>query len=277
MSPRHLLLAVLPLALSGCPRDKEEESLSLAQAQQAVEEATLSSQASTLTSDAVEIATNFTIGQAVETAAAQLRDFIMSQLPCADVTLQNATLTVAYGVKPGNCTYNGHAFSGATSVTISSIADGKVVVEHSWDKLSNGVVSVTGDATVTWDFESKSRHVVHTATWTRVSDGRTGTGTGDRTQTVLSGGLIEGIRVDGARTWDGKSGHWELAIDGVEVRWVDPVPQSGVYSLTTPFDGRHLDMSFQRLDDKRIQVTVTTGSRSFKFVVTALGGVNSSD
>jgi hypothetical protein len=276
MRIRHLAAALIPFAVAGCPRDKQEdEPLTLGEATQAVEEATLSSQASTLTSNSIEIATNFTIGQAVQDAAAELREFIATQLPCAEITLEGGTLSVEYGAKPGNCSYNGHNFSGTTTVTISRNDEGNVVVEHTWDDLSNGIVSVTGDATVTWDFDGGTRHVVHTATWTRVSDGRTGTGAGDRTQSLLDGGLAEGIRVDGTRTWDGKSGHWELAIDGVEIRWQDPVPQAGSYVLATPF-GKSASLSFLRVDGDTIQVTVTNGRREFKFDVTSLGAVSES-
>ncbi len=263
----------LPLALAGCPKDNSP--LTLGQARQALDEASVSSQAEALTLNEVEITTNFTIGDAVQTAAQNLRDFIASQLPCAAITLQNATLSIEYGANPGNCTYRGQTFSGKTSVTIKSNSSGKVEVDHHWDNFSNGKVSVTGDATVTWSLTDQTRHVVHTATWTRVSDGLTGTGTGDRTQKPLSGGITEGFQVDGTRSWSGKSGQWDLAIDGVQMRWVDPVPQAGSYSLGTPFN-KSLTLSFSRVDANTIQVTVTNGKRSFHFNVTKAGSVTQS-
>jgi len=263
----------LPLALAGCP--KNNQPLTASQARQALDEASVASQAQALTSSEVEISTNFTIGDAVQTAAQNLRDFIVSQLPCAAITLNNATLSIQYGANPGNCTYRGQTFSGKTSVTIKHNDSGNVEVDHHWDNFSNGKVKVTGDATVTWNLTDKTRHVVHTATWTRVSDGLTGTGTGDRTQKPLSGGITEGFQVDGSRSWKGPSGQWDLAIDGVQMRWVDPVPQAGSYTLGTPYN-KSLSLSFARIDSTTIKVTVTNGKRSFHFNVTEAGAVSQS-
>ena len=87
---------------------------------------------------------------------------------------------------------------------------------------------------------------------------------------MLAGGLAEGIQVDGARAWDGEKGHWDLAIDGVQMRWTDPVPQAGSYTLTTPFD-KSVSMAFDRVDDDTIKVTVTGPKHEFSFTVSKLG------
>jgi hypothetical protein len=257
------------LLLAGCPKKESDDPLTLAEAKEAVEESTLSDQAISVVNGTVEISTNFTIGQAVEAAAEELRDFIASQLPCAEITLAKATLSVEYGANPGNCTYHGHTYSGVHTVTVSR-ADGDVSVRHTWSDLSNGVVSVSGSADVTWALQDESRHVKHELTWTRLSDGRQGVGSGDRTQTALAGGIAEGIRVDGARTWEGKSGRWDTSINNVEMRWVDPVPQSGSYVLATPFD-KSLSMGFERVDEDTIKVTLASGGKSFSFNVNKAG------
>ena len=163
------LTASLPLALGGCPKDKED-SLTYGEALDALNESSAESEASALSSSAVEITTNFTIGQAVADAATQIRDYIAAQLPCAEITLANATLDIQYGAKPGNCSYHGQTLSGHTTVAVTRITAGEVQVDHTWTDLTNGRVKVTGSATVTWSATSKSRHVVHTGTWTRVSD-----------------------------------------------------------------------------------------------------------
>jgi hypothetical protein len=274
MRSRALVGLVLTVVLTGCPKQKEESStMTSSEALQAVEESTLASQAENLTSASVEITTSFTIGQAVESAAQEIKSFITNQLPCADVVLSGATLTVTYGAKPGPCTYKGQTFSGSHSITVAKNDQAQVEVHHVWTDLSNGRVTLNGNADVTWDFAEKSRHVVHTAEWKRVSDGFTVTGEGDRTQTVLEGGLVEGIRVDGARSWKSVRGQWDLAIDGVEMRWVDPVPQAGAYTLHNP-NGKSLSLSFARVDEDTIKVTVTNGRRSFSFNVTKIGAVN---
>ncbi len=242
------------------------------EAADALEEAQVSSQAEALTSSSVEISTNFTIGGAVEAAAAELQTFIQTQLPCARVTLAGATLTVEYGVLPGSCTYRGQTYHGTHSISVMRNEMSDVVVNHTWSELRNDQVSVTGSATVTWSFSNRTRHVVHELTWTRLSDGRAGTGRGDRTQQPLSGGLIEGFSVDGTRSWDGESGHWALDIDSVEMRWIDPVPQAGTYTLDTPY-GASISMTFLRVSPTGIQVTIDNGRRNYQFtVLTAASG-----
>jgi hypothetical protein len=130
---------------------------------------------------------------------------------------------------------------------------------------------VSGTATVTWRLneEDPQRHVVHELEWTRLSDGRIGVGTGDRVQRPLEGGVLTGISVDGPRAWEGESGRWDLAINDVEMRWVDAVPRSGSYSLDTPFD-KTASMEFNQLDETTIRVTVSSGNRSFDFNVITL-------
>ncbi|HKO50532.1 MAG TPA: hypothetical protein VJV79_22570, partial [Polyangiaceae bacterium] len=225
-----------------------------------------------LAAASVDISTNFTIGGALERAADELKTFVNSQLPCAEVTLQDATLTIEYGVNPGNCLYRGHAFSGTSAVTVGKNATNEVVVDHVWTQLSNGVVKLDGTARVTWNLSDKTRHVAHDVQWTQLASGRSGRGTGDRSQKPLAGGIAEGIQIDGSRSWTGQRGTWDLAIDGVEVRWSDPVPQSGSYSLSTPF-GKSVSMSFSRADDDTIKVTVTGPKRDFSFTVSKAGAI----
>ena len=264
-------LAAMSLVLTACPKDKEEP-VTYAEAKQSLEESTVSSQANDLTTSSIELTTNFTIGSAVKDAAAELRAFVGTQLPCAAITLDSAKLTVEYGAKPGNCIYRGHTFSGTHTVEVTK-NEGEVHVDHTWTNFSNGRVKVNGTANVTWSKTDASRHVVHELTWTRLADGLQGTGKGDRTQKALNGDLSKGIRVDGSRSWDGKNGHWDLAIAGVEMRWADPVPQAGTYTLSTP-KNKTLSISFTRLDDDRIQVTLASADKSFKFVVARAGDIS---
>ena len=268
---RAVYLLALPFALSACPK---QDALTAAEAQESLQQASASSQAENLASASVDISTNFTIGSAVENAAAELKTFVSSQLPCADVTLVNATLTIEYGVNPGNCVYHGHHFSGSSSVTVSKNEMNEVVVDHVWTNLSNGVVELDGTAHVTWNFTDKTRHVVHDLKWTHLASGRTGEGTGDRTQAPLAAGIAEGIQIDGSRTWTGQRGTWDLGINGVQMRWSDPVPQAGSYALSTPYN-KSVSLSFSRVDDDTIKVTVTGPKRDFSFTVSKAGTVAS--
>jgi len=259
------VVPVLLLALAGCQR---QEPLTGAEAQEALDEMQTDTASQALTSNTVEITTKFTIGDAVEKAAADVRAFIESQLPCANVTLSGHTLTVEYGVN-GTCLFNGQSFTGTHTVSISRNDNDQVVVDHTWQALSNGKVEVDGSATVTWDFndlKDLTRHVKHDLKWTRLSDGRTGEGTGDRVQKALGGDIKTGFTEDGNRAWDGKRGHWSLDISNLEVRWVDPVPQAGSLTLDTPFD-KTIAASFNRVNPTTIKVTLQGPNRSFDFDV----------
>lgn len=268
----HFALALpLPIILAGCPKNKDrsEENFTMAEARLALDEASASTSAESLASANVEFSTSFTIGAGIAQAAAELRSFFQSQLPCAEVTLEGATLTVEYGVNDGTCTYRGHEFSGSSSITVERNSEGQVAVHHEWNGLSNGIVMLDGEADVTWDFEARERRIVHHAEWTYLPTGRQGVGEGDRVQTPLGGGVAEGIEVEGTRSWTGERGRWDLSIDGVEMRWDDPVPQAGSYTLVTP-DDKTLSLSFSRVDTDTIGVTVEGPKRSFSFDVSKL-------
>jgi hypothetical protein len=254
------------LLLLGCRID----SLTGEEAQDGLEESSVDSQAAALTSASVEVSTDFTIGDAVEKAADHVRKFVNSQLPCADVSLEGSTLTIEYGALPGNCTFRGHKFQGTQTITLERNDDKEVLVKHTWKAFTNGRISVTGHADVTWNLKDPSRHIVHELTWTRLSDGRTGKGSGDRTQRPLSGGLEEGIEVDGTRSWEGKRGKWDLDINHIEMRWVDSAPQAGSLVLTTP-KGKEITLVFEREDDDTINVTATGGQRNILLKINKLG------
>jgi hypothetical protein len=269
------IATVFAAVLTGCPKEKDDGPMTQAEAREAMEESNVESQAAALTTNTVEIATNFTIGKAVKEAAGELATFIQTQLPCADIAVADATLTVTYGAKPGNCVYRGHKFAGQHIVKVEKNED-EIVVDHEWKDLSNGIVKVSGTAHVTWDFAEKTRHVQHDLSWTRIADGRTGRGEGDYTQRPLAGGVVEGIQVDGARSWTGPRGKWDLSVQGVQMRWVDPVPQAGTYRLASP-KGRSLELSFSRVDADTIAVTVKNDTKQFTFNVNALGAVAAKD
>lgn len=268
----RLSTVFLAVTLAAVPACKSQNSapLTAGEAAQALEELSVESQASALVGASVEISTSFTIGAALEAAAAELRSFIESQLPCAEVSLSKSTLEVEYGALPGSCVYRGMTYSGSHTITLSHNDASEIVVDHAWDGLQNGIVSVSGAATVTWSVADPSRHVVHELTWTRLVDGRTGTGSGDRVQRPLADGIAVGFVEDGSRSWQGNAGLWELDIDQLEMRWVDPVPQSGALTLVTPAK-KSLTVSFERVDDDTIAVTLASGGGSFTLDVNKLG------
>jgi hypothetical protein len=275
MKRRVFALALAATTILGTEACKQPEEMTTAEALQAVQEASASGDAENATSGSIEITTDFTIGQAAENAAQEIRTFIETQLPCAAITVSGATLSVEYGAKAGTCTYKGNTYSGKHEITVTKNDMADVVVDHKWTKLSNGRVEVTGTAEVTWSAANKNRHVIHELQWTRLVDGKTGTGTGDRTQKALEGGLVEGFQVDGSRSWTSVNGQWDLSIEGVQFRWIDPVPQAGSYSLVSPKD-KTITMTFSRTDDDTIQVSLKSGEKTYLFNVSKLGAVEQS-
>ena len=272
---RGVVGAVGLVLLAGCPRKDQganTEPVTAGEARLALEESAAADQAMRTTGGAIEIATSFTIGGAVEIAAMELAAFYESQLPCAELSVSGATLTVEYGAD-GTCLHRGQAYSGTHTITVTRNEASDVVVEHAWDRLSNGVVVVTGTAEVTWSLDDPSRRIVHDLDWRVLATGREGTGTGDRLQRPLPGGIDEGFSVDGERAWTGEGGTWSLDIEQVEMRWVDPIPQAGRYVLETPAR-KSIDLSFERLDEDTIRATLTSGERSFDFDVTGTGAID---
>jgi len=61
-----------------------------------------------------------------------------------------------------------------------------------------------------------------------------------------------------------------LDIDGIEARWIDPVPQAGSFYLTTPAK-KEVTMSFVRVDEGTIAVTVKSGDKELTINVTSFG------
>ncbi|MBN1655735.1 MAG: hypothetical protein JXA30_18365 [Deltaproteobacteria bacterium] len=262
-------------------------TLTAEEAEQALEEARVASQALSLSSSSttiskeqgsstIEVETTFTIGEAVKERLEKIRDFIRSQVDCAEYEIdEQGTLTVRYGAVGGeDCEYLGQQYSGTHAIKVQRVTEDEVVVSHNFSNFSNQKVTVSGWADVTWDREKESRRIEHELRWQAKGglDARGGEGSGDRTQTVLDGGLLEGIRVDGEHEWEGKSGSWFLEIDAIEMRWIDPVPQDGLWRLTTPFDEKQLTLSFEREDADTIEVTAKTTRRSYTFFVTGAGG-----
>lgn len=247
-------------------------SLTATELEEALGEAALTGQVEALTAGTQELTTTLTAGKAVEEAAKEIGEFVASQLPCAEVLRDGAKLTVTYGKLPGACTWRGQTYMGTHVVTVTRSAQDEVVVEHEWKGVKNQRLMVGGTAVVTWNLADRTRHVVHQLNWTRLADGRQGTGSGDRIQAPLAAGLAEGFEVNGTRKWQGKAGTWDLAIDGIEIRWADAVPQAGTYTLDTPYGGT-ATFTFARVDADTIAVTATDGTRTHTFHVSQAGVV----
>lgn len=251
---RTLNLLFAAVLFPGCLTDTE---LTRAEAKEAMEASVSSARGEAATTEVIEISTSFTLGQAAEDAAEQLRAWWAAASPCATVTRDGSTVTADFGDLADDCTYNGHTYGGLASVTVDRTDQDDVAVTWAFDSLTNGDVTVDGGADVTWaGGENPSRHVVHDLVWDR--DGETLAATGDRIQTLLDpdAGISEGILINGTRDWSADAGDWALDIADIEARPVDPVPQAGVYTMTTPA-GKTATLTFESLDDDTIAVTLS--------------------
>ncbi|MCB9779755.1 MAG: hypothetical protein H6742_14415 [Alphaproteobacteria bacterium] len=261
-----LLAAGALVPLTGC----FDQPLTWAEVQEALRQSQHTARIDAFTGQVVEISTDFTLGQAAQDAAEELRSFLESQVPCSTVTRDGLSVSMDFGTLDDQCVYNGRTYAGVTTITLVEVGEGSAVVQHDWDGMTDGEVVMDGGATVTWDADAGTRTVVHEIDWT--IDGEQYTGSGDRTQALLdpSAGLKGGIRIEGSREWEGPAGLWTLDIAGVEARPQDPVPQAGVYTLLTPND-KTATLTFRRIDDDTIEVVLAGGRQDHVWHVTALG------
>ena len=254
-------------AAAGCDLGLEVQA-SATQMRQAMDEVALTGEAAGLEDGIVEITTSFTLGDALETILEEVRAFAQSQAPCSTVeSPEPGVLVIDFGELGDGCEYRGKTYAGVATVTFT-LSDDAVIVEHNYQEITNGRITLDGGSVVTW--QDRSRRVETDFTFT--GQGGTLEVSSDRTQTPI-GGLGDGIRVDGSRDWTSARGSWALDIDQVEMRAVDPLPQAGTYSLTTPED-HVLGLSFTRVDEDTIEVAMTGGRRDHVFHVTAAGDVS---
>jgi len=268
-TPIKALCLVFPAALLASCGDR----MTYRDALLAVQESAVSAQGESMTQDIIEISTDFTIGQAVEDAAAELAAWIESQIACSTVSVDGHTVTVDFGTLEDDCVYHGHTYAGLWAITIHSNQEDEVYVEHAWTGMTNGEVTLDGTTDVTWSSTGHSRQVVTDITWSD-EDGSVDV-TGDKTQELIDpdAGIEEGIVVNGSRDWTAESGVWVLDIEAVEMRGQDPVPQAGAYSLTTP-DAKTAAITFARVDEDTIECVLTAGSKSWTFQVSSTGEVD---
>lgn len=218
----------------------------------------------------LEITTSFTVGGSVSKIIEEVQAFTASQVPCATVDKPDPfSLIIDFGELGDQCEFRGRTYAGVVSVEFD-VNSGSVGVAHTYDGLTNGDLTIDGTADVSW--APGYRYVVTDFTL----EGARGTAevSSEREQVFVDpdAGLAGGVEISGERRWSTSTGDWLLEIDAVQWRGVDPVPQSGSYFLLNP-EGKELDMSFSRVDEDTIAVTVTGGLRTRMFHVTSAGRV----
>jgi hypothetical protein len=245
-----------------------EDALATPEATEVLNAALESDTPEGLMSGSVELGALFDLGQSIPLSAQALAGRLKRDIPCAVTTPNDTGVLIDFGAA-GDCRFNGLPLSGTIRIEIEKTGLDSAQVTHTWTTLGNGRIQINGTATVLWSANTRSRRVVHSVTW-RVQRfvaasrsfefGPELSASGDRTQTLLDAdaGIGGGIVINGDREWTRPSGTFSLAIDNIEVRWSDPAPQSGRYTLTTP-RGRVYGVAYERLDADRIRATVSRG------------------
>ncbi len=237
-------------------------------------------QAEAFAGEVIEVTTPFTLGNGYQAAAEQLREWLESQLPCSTVALTAPpdgypVVSLHLGTLDDACTFHGRTYAGQIDIRLASIdRQGKVVLEHRWIAVTDGEVTLSGDANVTWNQEDDvlTRHVLVSADWTSAAG--TLAVESDLEWRPLSGpDFSDGFVVNGVRDWTDESGRdWSMRADEVAARWVDPIPQSGLLALTNP-DNKDAELTFARIDEDTIRVTLTGGESPRLLDVSRYGAV----
>jgi hypothetical protein len=164
---RALILTTSAMLLMACSSSSNGETLSSGQALESVNEASTNNQASQLASASIDVSTKFTLGVDAQTALTHIASFVATNLPCASVSISGSELSIQYGANTASCMYNGLTFSGTQTISIDTISDTEVKVDHAWTNLSDGVVVINGVAQVTWNATDATRMVATNISWTR--------------------------------------------------------------------------------------------------------------
>jgi hypothetical protein len=219
--------------------------------------------------DIIELTTSFTLGQGVQAAAEEIRSFVESQVPCSTVTVAPGQLSIDFGDLADTCVYRGRTYAGVVTVAIELPGEGAEVT-HTYEGFTGGRVTMDGTAVVTWDHAE--RHIVTDMAF--ATDDKTVDLHSDRTQTFSRCEGVDAVcvHVEGERHWQSPRGEWDMTIEDVDARSIDPVPEAGTYTVINPA-GREIAMSFSRVDEDTIEVAITGGRRDITFHVTASGQV----
>ncbi len=239
--------------LVGC----EQDEMGLLEALAALEEVDHSARGEQATSEVIEISTDFTIGDALASAAETIADFWRSQADCTEVSVEGATTTVDYGTLEDACTWQGKTYAGVNTVTIQSTSAGALEVVHGWSGFTDGEVTVDGGALVTWSGADQTRRVQTAHTWSD-ADGTSVDVVGDHVTAPLDASVPawrSGFTLDGTRDWTHDGADWTLTMEALQLRLLDPAPQAGVIDLTSP-EGKSLTIRYDRVDEDTISATL---------------------
>jgi hypothetical protein len=271
------LLLAAPVSTTAC----EFGNLTGVELRAALEEAVESGQVQQLENGVIEITTDFTIGDGVEQVRQHIEEVLVACGSTQVTAMDDVTVLVDFGPADDPCAHEGKLYSGTVELVIGTDGD-SIEVTHVYQDLSNGTYTLNGSQDVRWTGNvlevgaEVERHIVSDLDW----HGPRGhvEHHAERTMTFMDWleGPAQRIRIDGEHEWQREDDQWHLDVDQVELRLVDPVPQSGSYTLTLP-NGKQAGLLFERIDDDTIEVTMTGARKDHVFHVTRLGVIEEAD
>lgn len=273
MARRFILPAIALLAacvpLVGCGRVSRED------AEAAIDQAALASQAEALMAQIVELGGEIPAEGSVEQAAESLATTIRRRIECVDATVSADTVQLDFGAPDRPCAWAGRTLSGCAWLRVLQNTADTVVVDHYWvtgserdchgDDFSDGAMTVDGTATVTWTTATGARQVAqHDIVWRQNGATRTASASGDLIEHALSDPA--GVRFDGSQEWTSDGAAWRVTSGDIALAWDDFLPRSGTHRVIDPA-GDELIITYERDADGRTQVRVEGDGDSFAFEV----------
>ncbi len=252
--PRSLASLAMPVFLlsPGCQHDSEV-------AREALEQAIASAKGQALSTEIIELGTNFVPGMSVEESLDYLAVWILAQVECAEVSQDQEMIIVDLGTLDNMCDLGGYSYGGIVRLFIMRTTSTEAEVIHNWVGLTDGSTLLDGYANVLWRTSTDVRDVISTVSWTG-DDGVMEThDTLFQEEIEPKLGLDGGIWVKGSRVWTSGQQEWLLEASDLEMMGRDPVPRNGLYRVTSP-EGKELRMEFAALDDNTVQVTIDDGA-----------------
>lgn len=264
---RTVFVGAVVAGLVGCGG-----KMTLPEASEALEQARVATSYEAVTTEPIEVSTDFTLGQALADAAQELAAFWDSQADCTTVSRAGAVTTIDYGTLADRCTWEGRTYAGTHTITVLRTGLTDVAVDHAFGGFTNGELTVDGGAEVTWSADSLTRRVLTDLAWRDLT--HEVDVVGDHVFGLLDepAGVLGGFTLEGTRTWTDARGDWDLVMEDVELRLQDPAPQAGRYALTNP-EGKVVGLTFERLDTDTIRCTLDGTWVPWVFDITSTGVV----
>jgi hypothetical protein len=208
--------------------------------------------------------------EALDITAQEIAAFVETQVPCAAVTVSDATVNVEYGVNEGSCSFRGNELEGTHTITVTKNDTNEAVVSHTWNTSSDGR-NFEGTATVTVNWIGLER-TVHFMTGEVDSEGSISVQAEHSwVVTPLASGKEYLLDEPPVYCVNGCTNEFV----GAEFRWGDSVPQKGTfagfYASIGNGGGGNYTIKFERLDETTIKATVTLDNQAKAFHVSSDG------